>query len=283
MRRRLDTEMVRRGLARSRSDATESIERGGVRVAGRPIVRPATLVAQDEPITVAGAPRRFVSRGGEKLDAALDAFGIDPAGRQALDAGASTGGFTDRLLQGGAARVVAVDVGYGQLDWRLREDDRVTVMERTNARDLHPAMLPYPADLVVADLSFISLVTVLPALARCTAPGADLVLLVKPQFEAGREDVGRTGVVSDPEVWTRAVRRVADACRREGLSVLGVTASPLPGPAGNVEFFLHARRSIPSPRPLAEDALEAWIASATRRGVVLRDERGTRVEGGGGG
>jgi len=241
VRRRLDVEMVRRAMAATRSEAGLAIRSGKVTVGGRPAAKAGMLVGPDEPITLAAPARRFVSRGGEKLEAALDRFGVDVAGRVALDAGASTGGFTDCLLQRGAARVIAVDVGYGQLDWRLREDPRVVVMERTNVRDLGPGDLAEPPDLVVADLSFISLRLAIPALGRCAAPHADVVLLVKPQFEARRDEVGRGGVVADPEVWGRVLRSVAEACVEAGFEVLAVAPSPLLGPAGNVEFLLHAR------------------------------------------
>jgi 23S rRNA (cytidine1920-2'-O)/16S rRNA (cytidine1409-2'-O)-methyltransferase len=241
-RRRLDAELVRRGLAVSRAEAQAAVRDGLVLVAGRPADKPATLVAPAEPLELLGPPRRFVSRGGEKLDAALERFGIDVGGRACLDVGASTGGFTDCLLRRGAAHVVAVDVGYGQLAWSLRTDPRVTVLDRTNARELRPDDLPYAPSLVVGDLSFISLTLVIPALAVAAAPEADLVLLVKPQFEAGPGDVGRGGVVRDRAVWRRTVERVATACTGAGLAPVGVMASPLPGPAGNVEFPLHAVR-----------------------------------------
>jgi 23S rRNA (cytidine1920-2'-O)/16S rRNA (cytidine1409-2'-O)-methyltransferase len=241
VRRRLDEEMVRRGLTATRSEATLAIRAGRVVVGGSPAIKAATMVRPDEPIALTGAPRRYVSRGGEKLEAALDRFGIDADGVRVLDAGASTGGFTDCLLSSGAAHVIAVDVGYGQLDWRLREDPRVTVLERINVRDLEPGSLPYAPDLVTADLSFISLRLVLPALVRCASSQAIFVLLVKPQFEAGKEEVGGGGVVRDPGVWRRVLSDVAEACRREGLEVVAAMASPLLGPAGNVEFFLHAR------------------------------------------
>ncbi|HZD16948.1 MAG TPA: TlyA family RNA methyltransferase, partial [Actinomycetota bacterium] len=240
-RRRLDAELVRRGLAASRTEAQDAVRDGAVLVGGRAASKPSTLVAPEEPIELRGSPRRFVSRGGEKLDAALLRFRIDPAGRRCLDAGASTGGFTDRLLRGGAEHVVALDVGYGQLAWSLRTDPRVTVLERTNVRVLTPTHLPYAPDLVVADLSFISLRLAIPALATTTTDEADLVLLVKPQFEAGPADVGRGGVVRSPEVWRRAIEQVADACVRNGAGPVAVMASPLTGPAGNVEYFLHAR------------------------------------------
>lgn len=246
MRRRLDQEMVRRGLAASRSEARDAILAGRVTVGGGPADKPGTLVAPHEPVEVAGPARPYASRGGEKLAATLDRFDLDPTGRRCLDAGASTGGFTDVLLQRGAAHVVAIDVGYGQLAWRLRSDPRVTVMERTNARDLRPEDLPYPPDLLVADLSFISLTKVVPALSRVGASGADVVLLVKPQFEAGPTDVGRGGVVGDPAVRERAVERVAEACRDVDLGPLDVATSPVLGPAGNVEVFLWARKGEPS-------------------------------------
>ncbi|HXF72083.1 MAG TPA: TlyA family RNA methyltransferase, partial [Actinomycetota bacterium] len=239
-RRRLDLELVRRGLAASRSEARAAIEAGLVRVGGRPAAKPSTLVAPDEAVAVERPARRFVSRGGEKLEAALERFGVEVAGRDCLDVGASTGGFTDCLLRRGAARVAAVDVGYGQLAWELRTDPRVTVLERTNARELRPEGLPFRPQVIVADLSFISLALVVPALARVAAPGADLVLLVKPQFEAGRDEVGRGGVVRDPRAWRRAVLRVAEACRAAGIEPADVMASPLLGPAGNAEFLLHA-------------------------------------------
>jgi 23S rRNA (cytidine1920-2'-O)/16S rRNA (cytidine1409-2'-O)-methyltransferase len=242
VRRRLDVEMVRRGIVGSRSEAALAIRSGKVAVAGRPAGKTSTLVSPEESIALAGPSRRFASRGGDKLDAAIDRFGIDVTGRRTLDAGASTGGFTDCLLSRGAAHVIALDVGYGQLDWRLREDPRVTVLERTNIRSIDPGALSYRADLTVADLSFISLVTVLPALVRCSDPRAEFVLLVKPQFEAGREDVGAGGVVSDPNVWRRALASVAQACAKEGVLPRDVMASPLLGPAGNVEFLLHGVR-----------------------------------------
>ena len=270
-------------MATTRSEAGLAIRSGKVTVGGRPAAKAGTLVGPDEPIVLAAPARRFVSRGGEKLGAALDRFGIEVAGRVALDAGASTGGFTDCLLQRGAAQVTAVDVGYGQLDWRLREDPRVTVMERTNVRDLQPGDLPEPPDLVAADLSFISLRLALPALARCAAPRADLVLLVKPQFEAGRNEVGRGGVVTDPGAWERALRSVAEACVEAGFEVLGVASSPLLGPAGNVEFLLHARRDTGRPGE-PEGSSERMIRLAVEEGGRIRGEGrgGSRAKSGGG-
>jgi 23S rRNA (cytidine1920-2'-O)/16S rRNA (cytidine1409-2'-O)-methyltransferase len=215
-----------------------------VTVARSPATKAASLVADDAPVQVIGPPRRYISRGGEKLRSALDRFAVDPRDRDCLDAGASTGGFTDCLLQAGAARVVAVDVGYGQLSWEIRNDPRVTVMERTNVRNLEPAHLPFVPDLVVADLSFISLRAALPALVTVADPGAEFVVLVKPQFEAGPADVGSGGVVRDPVVWRRVLAEVLDAFHERAIGVLGVVASPLRGPAGNIEFLLHGRRGV---------------------------------------
>lgn len=241
-RRRLDVELVRRGLASSRSAAGRLIAEGRVTVGGAPAAKPARLVAPAEAVGVARPRDRWVSRGGHKLAGALDDLGVDAAGRHCLDAGASTGGFTDVLLRRGAARVVAVDVGYGQLAWRLRRDERVVVRDRTNVRGLAAADVPPPPpDLVVADLSFISLTVVLPALAAVAADAADHVLLVKPQFEVGPRRVGHGGVVREPGAWRDAVAAVAAVAGEQGLEVVDVVASGLPGPAGNVEFFVHFR------------------------------------------
>jgi 23S rRNA (cytidine1920-2'-O)/16S rRNA (cytidine1409-2'-O)-methyltransferase len=248
-RRRLDDELVRRGLVSTLSEAREAIGQGVVTVAGRTLLKPGSLVGTADPVAVLAAARPYVSRGGEKLAAALDRLRLDPAGRRCMDAGASTGGFTDVLLARGAAAVAAVDVGYGQLAWPLREDPRVTVLERTNVRTLAPEDLPFRPDLIVADLSFISLTAVIPTLAAVAASHADLLLLVKPQFESRPDDVERGGVVRDPAIWGRALERVAEACRAAKLGPMAVTASALPGPAGNVEFFLHARRGA-APRSL---------------------------------
>ena len=255
---RLDAELVRRGLARSREQAGELVAAGRVTVAGQPAAKAATQVSRDAPITIAdtGEPG-YVSRGGHKLAGALAVFGpagLAVAGRDCLDAGASTGGFTDVLLRAGAAHVVAADVGYGQLAWSLRTDPRVTVLDRVNVRALE-SVSPVPG-LVVADLSFISLTLVLPALVAAAAPEADFVLLVKPQFEVGKGRVGSGGVVREAANRADAVRRVTGAASELGLGVLGVTASPLPGPAGNVEYFVWLRRGAP---PLDEDQLERAI------------------------
>ena len=243
-RRRLDVELVRRGLANSRAETQAAVAAGLVTVAGNPATKAASLVAADAPVRVIGPTRRFVSRGGEKLRSAFDRFEVDPCGRDCLDAGASTGGFTDCLLQGGAARVASVDVGYGQLAWEVRNDQRVTVMERTNVRDLEFADFPFVFDFVVVDLAFISLRAVLPALVRVSRPDAEFVVLVKPQFEAGPADVGSGGVVRDPRIWRRVLGEVIEAFDSYGVGVLGVVASPLRGPAGNVEFLLHGRRGV---------------------------------------
>ena len=245
-RARLDAELVRRGLARSREHAAELIASGRVRVGKQVATKSATavdpatavLVEQDE-------GEQWVSRGAHKLIGALAAFDVDPAGRRALDAGASTGGFTQVLLRRGARAVVAADVGYGQLAWALRTDERVTILDRTNVRALEPAQVGELVDLVVADLSFIPLGLVLPALIRCATPTADLLPMVKPQFEVGKERLPAGGVVRDPELRAWAVQRVADQAALLGLGVAGVVASPLPGPNGNVEFFLHLRAGAP--------------------------------------
>jgi 23S rRNA (cytidine1920-2'-O)/16S rRNA (cytidine1409-2'-O)-methyltransferase len=245
MRRRLDAELVRRGLVGSRSGAADVIRSGRVLVGGAPAATPARQVAAGEAITVTGPGPRFVSRGGDKLDAALRRFDVDITGRRVLDAGASTGGFTDCLLQAGAARVYAVDVGRGQLAWALRGDPRVTVLERTNVRALEPEALGGPVEAVTADLSFISLLTVAPALARCAAPGADLVLLIKPQFEAGRARVGKGGVVRDPAVHRSVLHDVVGGLGRARLPVRRLMPSPRRGADGNIEFFVHCAAGDP--------------------------------------
>jgi 23S rRNA (cytidine1920-2'-O)/16S rRNA (cytidine1409-2'-O)-methyltransferase len=242
-RRRLDAELVRRGYARSRQQASELIEQGRVVVRGMPAGKPATVVDPDTPVTVtAGDEREWASRGAHKLIGALDAFEVDVTGMRCLDAGASTGGFTDVLIERGAAHVVAVDVGYGQLVWRLRNDARVQVHDRTNVRALEPDAIGGPADLVVADLSFISLRTVLPALTACTTADGDLLPMVKPQFEVGRQRLGAGGVVREPGLRLAALTEVTAAARALGLVLRGAVASPLPGPSGNVEYFVRLSR-----------------------------------------
>jgi 23S rRNA (cytidine1920-2'-O)/16S rRNA (cytidine1409-2'-O)-methyltransferase len=249
-RSRLDAELVRRGLARSREHAVALIAEGRVAVSGRAATKPATGVDPNTPVVVRTDPDEpsWVSRGAHKLLGALAAFPVPVEGRRALDAGASTGGFTEVLLSRGAREVVAVDVGYGELAWSLRTDDRVTVLERTNVRTLTPEAIGGPVDTVVADLSFISLRLVLPALTACASEAADLLPMVKPQFEVGRERLGSGGVVRDPAHRQAAVLDVARVAAELGWGTAGVVASPLPGPAGNVEFFLWLRRDAPPPR-----------------------------------
>ena len=246
MKTRLDAELVRRELARSRDAAADLIEKRSVLVNGIPATKPATQVDAETSIVIAGDRDDFVSRGGHKLDGALKHFaGVNVEGKRCLDAGASTGGFTDVLLRRGALHVVAVDVGYGQLAWELRQNAAVTILDRTNIRHLTGEMVGEPIDLVVADLSFISLTLVLPALAAVSKSDADFVVMVKPQFEVGREKLGAGGVVRDPQLRRSAVIEVAQSAYDVGLGTLGVTASSLPGPAGNVEYFLWLRRGAP--------------------------------------
>ena len=247
---RLDTLLAERGLFASRTRAAASVMAGEVRVGGNGerAQKPGQLVDSEVALAVDEAPR-FVSRGGIKLANALARFGLDVTGRRALDAGASTGGFTDCLLQGGAEHVVALDVAYGELEWRLRNDPRVTVLERTNARAITSADLPYAPDLVVIDVSFISLAKVLPALLGATAPAFDVLALVKPQFEAGRGNVGKGGVVRDPDQRRAALIGAAEAALALGAAVLGFASSGLPGPKGNQETFV-------------------WLAEAGRAGAI---------------
>jgi 23S rRNA (cytidine1920-2'-O)/16S rRNA (cytidine1409-2'-O)-methyltransferase len=247
--RRLDTLLAERGLFDSRSRAAAAVIAGDVRVEGRPAEKPGQLVSDNVAVAVAEPPR-YVSRGGIKLENALDAFGVDADGRRALDVGAATGGFTDCLLQRGAAAVIALDVAYGELHWRVRNDPRVTVMERRNARSLEPGELPYAPDLIVADVSFISLTKVLPAVLSAAAPRFDCLALVKPQFEAGRERVGKGGVVRSADDRRAALVAVGEHARtRLGVAVLGYASSGLPGPAGNRESFI-------------------WLGEAGRRGAA---------------
>ena len=255
-RARLDAELVRRGLARSREQAAELVHAGRVKVGGTTATKPATAVEPATPLLVQehrDGPD-YASRGGHKLAGALDALAVPVEGRRVLDAGASTGGFTDVLLRRGAREVVAVDVGYGQLAWNLRTDPRVTVHDRTNVRELVPETIGGPVELTVADLSFIPLTLVLPALAACTT--TDLLPMVKPQFEVGRELVGPKGVVRDPELRARAVRKVAEEAQRLGWGTAGVVRSPLPGPAGNVEFFLWLNKDA---APVDPDAVQEVV------------------------
>jgi 23S rRNA (cytidine1920-2'-O)/16S rRNA (cytidine1409-2'-O)-methyltransferase len=252
VKKRLDVLLVERGLAESRAQAQALVLAGRVTGYGKP----GTSVEESAELTVE-RPAPYVSRGGEKLARALDVFGVDPTGRDCLDIGASTGGFTDVLLQGGARAVIALDVGYGQLHPRLREDPRVTVLERTNMREV--TQLPFAPALVVCDVSFISLRKALPPALRLAAPGWEAVVLVKPQFEAGRREVGRGGVVRDPDLHRRVLREVAEAAPAWGAEIAGVTDSGLPGPKGNREFFLHLRDSGNTTRP---PELDRWIDDA---------------------
>jgi 23S rRNA (cytidine1920-2'-O)/16S rRNA (cytidine1409-2'-O)-methyltransferase len=267
---RLDAELVRRGLARSREHAAALIADGRVTVGGTVAHKPATAVETAAAVVVTPEPDGTIddwaSRGAHKLLGALEAFGdVVVEGRRCLDAGASTGGFTDVLLRHGAREVVAADVGYGQLVWSLRTDDRVTVLDRTNVRTLGPDAIGGPVDLVVADLSFISLRLVLDALASCLAEGGELLPMVKPQFEVGKDRLSRGGVVRDPDLRAEAVATVVGAARERGLALVDVTASPLPGPSGNVEYFLRLRRGTPAtPEDPERDA--ARIRRAVQEG-----------------
>ncbi len=247
---RLDTLLAERGLFSSRTRAAASVMAGEVRIggAGERAQKPGQMVDPEIAVSLDERPR-FVSRGGVKLANALAHFGIDPAARRCLDVGASTGGFTDCLLQGGAEHVVALDVAYGELDWRLRNDARVTVLERFNARAITPGVLPYAPDLVVMDLSFISLTKVLPAVLACVPPCHDVLAMIKPQFEVGRGNVGKGGVVRDSAGRRGALVSVAAAARAQGGAVLGFASSGLPGPKGNQESFV-------------------WLAEAGRDGDV---------------
>jgi 23S rRNA (cytidine1920-2'-O)/16S rRNA (cytidine1409-2'-O)-methyltransferase len=238
---RLDVALVERGLAPSRERARALILAGTVTVAGQVVSKAGAPVAQDAPVEVIAPDHPYVGRGGIKLAHALDAFGVDPASRRALDIGASTGGFTDVLLQRGVASVIAMDVGRGQLDWRLRTDPRVIVREGVNARALTTADVPHPVDLVTIDVAFISLGLIFPALPPFLAPDADVVALVKPQFEAGRQHVGKGGLVTDPQVHEAVIARGTAQAEATGLKRVGMTPSPITGATGNREFFLHLK------------------------------------------
>ena len=261
--RRLDAELVRRGLARSRESARSLVEAGAVELQGSVVTKPDRQVGMDEPLVVRSSEAsNWVSRGSGKLIGALAAFpGLQVEGRACLDAGASTGGFTAVLLERGARRVYSVDVGYGQLAWSLQTDSRVTVMDRVNVRYLTASQLDEPPELVVADLSFISLRTVIPSLVAAAAEGADFLLMVKPQFEVGRERVGKKGVVRDPGLRVQAIMAVAEAGQAAGLGCAGITASPLPGPNGNVEYFLWLHAGAAGVR---EDDIARAVAEGPR-------------------
>jgi 23S rRNA (cytidine1920-2'-O)/16S rRNA (cytidine1409-2'-O)-methyltransferase len=255
--RRIDTLLAERGLAGSRTSAAESVRAGRVRLGpdGPVALKPGQLVAEDAELLLT-EPQRYVSRGGLKLENALAALGVEVAGRDCLDVGASTGGFTDCLLQHGAARVVALDVAFGQLAWSLRNDGRVTVIERANARALTPADLPFAPELATADVSFISLHKVLPAIAGCLAPGGEVLALVKPQFELGPSRVGKGGVVRDPADRREALVAVAQGARDAGLHVRGFASSGVPGPKGNRESFVHCALEGPGVMDLEAAARE---------------------------
>ncbi|AGP30678.1 TlyA family RNA methyltransferase [Corynebacterium terpenotabidum] len=267
--RRLDAELVKRKIARSREHAREMILGGRVSVNGMAATKPATGVDGDVSIRVTESDDdRWASRGAHKLLGALSVFeplGLDLAGTRVLDAGASTGGFTDVCLDRGVAEVLAVDVGYGQLIWRLQNDPRVTVLDRTNVRTLTPEQLGGPADAMVGDLSFISIELVLPALAACVRDGGSLLPMVKPQFEVGKDRLGHGGVVRSPELRAEATLEVARAALRHGLSTRAVTASPLPGPSGNVEYFLWLIKDGGATAP-SDAELQTMVANAVKEG-----------------
>lgn len=269
-RTRLDAELVRRKIARSREQAQTWIKEGRVQVGGFTATKPATVVEPEASIKVnTDDVDNWASRGAHKLLGALEVFGGDGLvvkKRKALDAGASTGGFTDVLLSRGASEVVAVDVGYGQLVWRLQNDERVRVLDRTNIRNLTPEMMDGPADLMVGDLSFISLKLVLPALAECMVDGADMLPMVKPQFEVGKDRLGSGGVVRSPELRAEVTLDVARFAQSLGLSVRGATASPLPGPSGNVEYFLWLVKDGGKHKLDDDDALAALVNRAIEEG-----------------
>lgn len=266
--RRLDSELVRRGIARSRGHAQELIESGRVRLDGEVVLKPARQMNPAQAVVVAqGDDEGYVSRGAHKLAGALDALGDAApviAGRRCLDAGASTGGFTDVLLRRGASSVVAVDVGYGQLAWKLQTDPRVRVLDRTNVRTLDPGAVAPAPQVVVGDMSFISLTLVIPALVAAAAPDADFLLMVKPQFEIGKDRLGRGGVVRDAAHHVETVEKVARCALAEGLAIAAVQASPLPGPSGNIEYFIHMRKGHPT--PIDPGTLTDHIRDAVRRG-----------------
>ena len=263
-RRRLDLELVRRQLVSGRTVAREMIGAGRVTVDGAPATKASRMVSPGEAVVVAGPPQRFVSRGGRKLEAALAGFGLDPDGMRAIDVGSSTGGFTDCLLQHGAASVVALDVGRGQLHQRLRVDLRVDVHERTNVRGIDGASVGAPFDLLVSDLSFISLRTVMADLVGLVPDGAPLVLLVKPQFEAGKAEVDRgSGVIRDRAVWEQVLIEVERSVRAHGAAIIGGMASPITGADGNVEFLLHVVAGAAGTTPIGVFDPTALVASAS--------------------
>ena len=256
---RLDQLVFDRGLTESRERAKTTVMSGLVFVNGQRVDKPGTAVAEDAQIELHGEALPFVSRGGFKLDKALKVFPVDPAGKVCIDCGASTGGFTDVLLQHDAAKVYAVDVGYGQLAWKLRTDPRVVNLERTNVRYITAEQIPEPLDLAVMDVSFISIKLILPAVKLLLKPGADYLCLIKPQFEAGREAVGKKGVVRDAAVHAEVIRTVLASAREAGYSVMGLDFSPIRGPEGNVEFICHLKNGD---YPSSEPDIDAVVAAA---------------------
>lgn len=276
---RLDAELVRRGLARSREQAANLIADGKVLVAGQVASKAATQITTDQPVLVKdNDDPNWASRGAYKLLGALEVFepmGLSVQGRRALDAGASTGGFTDVLLRRGVREVVAVDVGYGQLVWSLQSDQRVHVFDRTNIRSIDTDLIGGPVNLVVSDLSFISLTLVIDALAAVSEPGADMVLMVKPQFEVGKENLGKNGVVRDRHLHAWAIEKVTSAAWAAGWGTRGLAPSPLPGPAGNVEYFCWLRTDAPEP---TSERAEAAVAS----GPLMSSQAGPEVPNPGG-
>ncbi|MBM7825324.1 23S rRNA (cytidine1920-2'-O)/16S rRNA (cytidine1409-2'-O)-methyltransferase [Arcanobacterium pluranimalium] len=270
---RIDAELVRRGLAKSRAEATQLIQAGNVWVDGAEVTKPARQIDPAQAVVVKAIdPDNYASRGAYKLLGALEYLGDRApriAGRRVLDAGASTGGFTDVLLRRGAQSVVAVDVGYGQLLWRLREDKRVEVLERTNVRTLEPELVAPAPTLVVSDLSFISLTLVIPALVRVSSDDAEFLLMVKPQFEVGKERLGAGGVVRDPQLHIESVMSVAQAAIDASLQIIDVAPSPLPGPAGNVEYFLYMSKTKGT---VEMEAINEMITVAVERGPVGQEK-----------
>lgn len=263
-RRRLDAELVRRGLVTSRDRAREAVASGRVTVNGAVAQKAARLVLPGDALELSGPPARYVSRGGEKLEGALAAFGLDVTGLRCCDVGSSTGGFTDCLLQRGAAEVVAIDVGRAQMHERLAEDRRVALYERTDIRDVDPAAIGAPFNLVTADVSFISLTSIMTHLAELVAQGAPVVVLVKPQFEVGRQEASRgRGVIRDPELWRAAIDRVLVAATELGVPAQGAAPSLLMGARGNTEFFLHLKKGG-NPSPVDS----ARVVAQAARGIL---------------
>lgn len=259
--KRADVYLTETGIAGSREQARRLINEGKVLADGKPVGKPASLIDEHSHITVIEEPS-YVSRGAFKLEKAIDSFGVDPEGKLAVDVGASTGGFTDLLLRRGAEKVVAIDVGYGQLAWPLRQNPRVIVMERTNIRDVKPEDLPALADLVTIDVSFISIGKIHGAVADLLKPDGEIIALIKPQFEAGRERVGKKGVVKDPEVHRDVIRRLWDFYEEHGMFIKGLTYSPIKGPEGNIEFLIYLSRTNSSALKNKDEVIERVVKEA---------------------